>query len=82
VVDADIEACFDCISPSALMQRVRVRVPDKRTIRLVKAYLRLRIMTELGEVVGGHNLRGWSAYFKHAVAKASSASWRTSSGTE
>ena len=33
VLDADIEACFDSIDHAALMDRVRVRVKDKRVLR-------------------------------------------------
>ncbi|MDT3728907.1 reverse transcriptase domain-containing protein, partial [Streptomyces sp. DSM 41972] len=36
VLDADIEACFDSIDHTALMDRVRARVKDKRVLRLVK----------------------------------------------
>jgi RNA-directed DNA polymerase len=50
VLDADIEACFDSIDHAALMDRVRVRVRDKRVLRLVKAFLKAGILTELGEV--------------------------------
>jgi len=50
VLDADIEACFDSIDHTALMDRVRVRVRDKRVLRLVKAFLKAGILTELGEV--------------------------------
>lgn len=49
VLDADIEACFDRIDHTALMDRVRVRVKDKRVLALVKALLKAGIMTELGE---------------------------------
>ncbi|MFF4483860.1 reverse transcriptase domain-containing protein [Streptomyces melanosporofaciens] len=38
VLDADIEACFDSIDHTALMDRVRARVKDKRVLRLVKAF--------------------------------------------
>jgi RNA-directed DNA polymerase len=38
VLDADIEACFDSISHPALMDRVRLRVKDKRVLALVKAF--------------------------------------------
>ena len=33
VLDADIEACFDSIDHTALMDRVRLRVKDKRVLR-------------------------------------------------
>jgi len=49
VLDADIEACFDSISHSALMDRVRARVKDKRVLTLVKAFLKAGILTELGD---------------------------------
>lgn len=52
VLDADIEACFDRIDHTALMDRVRARVKDKRVLRLVKAFLKAGILTELGEEVG------------------------------
>ncbi|MER5844344.1 reverse transcriptase domain-containing protein [Streptomyces prasinus] len=46
VLDADIEACFDSIDHTALMDRVRVRVKDKRVLRLVKAFLEAGVLTE------------------------------------
>ncbi|KQV11393.1 group II intron reverse transcriptase/maturase [Kitasatospora sp. Root107] len=49
VLDADIEACFDSIDHTALMDRVRKRVKDKRVLTLVKAFLKAGILTELGE---------------------------------
>jgi len=49
VLDADIEACFDSIDHSALMDRVRHRVKDKRVLGLVKAFLKAGVLTELGE---------------------------------
>ena len=49
VLDADIEACFDSIDHTALMDRVRVRVKDKRVLALVKAFLKAGVLTELGE---------------------------------
>ena len=49
VLDADIEACFDSIDHAALMERVRLRVKDKRVLRLVKAFLKAGILTELGD---------------------------------
>jgi RNA-directed DNA polymerase len=54
VVDADIEACFDSISHPALLARVRGRVKDKRVLRLVKAFLKAGILTELGQVEDSH----------------------------
>jgi RNA-directed DNA polymerase len=49
VLDADIKACFDEIGHAPLMDRVRLRVKDKRILALVKAFLKAGIMTELGE---------------------------------
>lgn len=49
VLDADIEACFDSIDHTALMDRVRHRVKDKRVLSLVKAFLKAGVLTELGE---------------------------------
>ncbi|WP_433599245.1 group II intron reverse transcriptase/maturase [Nocardia sp. CA-135953] len=49
VLDADIEACFDRIDHVALMERVRLRVKDKRVLALVKAFLKAGILTELGD---------------------------------
>jgi RNA-directed DNA polymerase len=51
VLDADIEACFDSISHSALLDRVRARVKDKRVLALVKAFLKAGILSELGDQV-------------------------------
>jgi len=48
VFEADIKACFDEISHTALMERVRKRVKDKRICALVKAFLKSGILTELG----------------------------------
>jgi RNA-directed DNA polymerase len=49
VLDADIEACFDSIAHSALMDRVRLRVKDKRVLGLVKAFLKAGVLTEGGD---------------------------------
>lgn len=46
VVEGDIKACFDEISHSALMDRVRGRVGDKRVLSLVKAFLKAGILDE------------------------------------
>ena len=48
VLEADIEACFDNISHSFLLDRMRRRVGDKRVLRLVKKFLKAGILTELG----------------------------------
>jgi RNA-directed DNA polymerase len=46
VLEADIEACFDNIDHSALMDRVRRRVGDKRVLALVKAFLKAGLLGE------------------------------------
>jgi RNA-directed DNA polymerase len=48
IVEGDIKACFDEISQSALLDRVRNRVGDKRVLALVKAFLKAGILTEDG----------------------------------
>ena len=48
VLEADIKACFDEISHTALMDRLRVRIKDKRACSLVKAFLKSGVLTELG----------------------------------
>jgi RNA-directed DNA polymerase len=49
VLEADIKACFDEISHTALMDRLRVRIKDKRACGLVKAFLKSGILTGLGD---------------------------------
>jgi RNA-directed DNA polymerase len=48
VFEADITACFDEISHSALLARVRGRIGDRRIVALVDAFLRAGILTEEG----------------------------------
>jgi RNA-directed DNA polymerase len=48
VFEADITACFDEISHSALLERMRGRVGDKRVLGLVKAFLGAGILAEDG----------------------------------
>jgi RNA-directed DNA polymerase len=48
VLEGDIEACFDNIDHTALMDRVRRRVGDKRVLALVKAFLKAGILSEDG----------------------------------
>ena len=50
VLEGDIEACFDMIDHTALMDRVRRRVGDKRVLGLVKAFLRAGILSEDGQL--------------------------------
>jgi RNA-directed DNA polymerase len=49
VLDADIEAAFDSVSHSALLDRVRARIKDKRVLGLLKAFLKAGVLTEFGE---------------------------------
>ena len=49
VLEADIKACFDEIGHVPLMDRLRVRIKDKRMLALVKAFLKAGIMTPDGE---------------------------------
>lgn len=49
IVEADIAACFDEIDHVALMDRVRIRVKDKKVLALVKAFLKAGVMTRTGD---------------------------------
>ena len=49
VLECDIAACFDEIDHTALMNRCRVRITDKRVCALVKASLKSGVFTELGD---------------------------------
>jgi RNA-directed DNA polymerase len=48
VLEGDITACFDEISHSALLERVRRRIGDRRVLALVKAFLKAGILGEDG----------------------------------
>jgi RNA-directed DNA polymerase len=48
VFEADIKACFDEINHSALLDRVRRRIKDKRILGLVQAFLQAGMLTEEG----------------------------------
>ena len=48
IVEGDIKACFDEISHTALLERVRARIADKRVLALVKAFLKAGILGEDG----------------------------------
>ncbi|WP_324612387.1 reverse transcriptase domain-containing protein [Streptomyces sp. AS58] len=50
IVEGDITACFDEIDHSALMDRVRDRIADKRVLDLVKAFLKSGILAEDGQL--------------------------------
>ena len=46
VLEGDIKACFDEIDHTALMDRVRHRIEDKRVLGLVKAFLKAGVLSE------------------------------------
>lgn len=48
VFEGDIAACFDQIDHTALMDRLRKRVGDRRVLDLVKAFLKAGLLTEEG----------------------------------
>lgn len=48
VIDADIEGCFDNIDHTAVLDRVRARIKDKKVVGLVRAFLKAGVLTELG----------------------------------
>ena len=50
VLDGDITACFDELSHSAMLERVRERIADRRVLGLVKAFLKAGILGEDGAV--------------------------------
>jgi RNA-directed DNA polymerase len=45
-LEGDIAACFDEISHCALLDRVRLRISDKRVIALIKAFLKAGILNK------------------------------------
>lgn len=49
VLDADINACFDSIDHTVVMERMRTRIKDKRVGALVKAFLKAGVMTQIGD---------------------------------
>jgi RNA-directed DNA polymerase len=52
VLEGDIKSCFDEISHTGLMGRVRDRVGDRRVLDLVKAFLKSGILSEGGRMIG------------------------------
>ncbi|MFE4255875.1 group II intron reverse transcriptase/maturase [Streptomyces sp. NPDC056910] len=46
IVEGDIKACFDEISHPALLDRVRLRIEDKRVLALVRAFLKAGVLGE------------------------------------
>jgi RNA-directed DNA polymerase len=49
VLETDIQRCFDEIDHSALMNRFRGRIKDKRMCAWVKAFLKAGVLTESGD---------------------------------
>jgi len=50
ILEAYIQACFDELSHSAILDRVRQRVADRRVLALIKAFLKAGILTEQGSL--------------------------------
>lgn len=48
VLEGDIEACFDNIDHTALLDRVRGRISDKRVLMLIKSFLKAGVLAEDG----------------------------------
>lgn len=48
VVEGDIRACFDNVHHGVLLEEIRKRVTDRKVLRLVRAFLKSGVMTELG----------------------------------
>ena len=49
VLEADIQACFDEIGHTPLLDRMRHRIKDKQVLGLVKAFLKSGVMTTSGD---------------------------------
>jgi RNA-directed DNA polymerase len=49
VLEADIQACFDEIGHTPLLDRIRRRIKDKRLLALVRAFLKSGVMTASGD---------------------------------
>ncbi len=46
VIEGDIKGCFDAIDHHLLMERIRLRVSDRKVLRLVHAFLKAGVMIE------------------------------------
>src|SRR5262249_34105076 len=44
-----IQACFDTIDHSVLLDRMRCRIGDRKVLALVKAFLKAGVMTTIGD---------------------------------
>lgn len=49
VLEADIQSCFDTIDHTVLLDRIRVRITDKKVLALIKAFLKAGVMTTAGD---------------------------------
>jgi RNA-directed DNA polymerase len=49
IFESDIQRCFDEIDHTALMERLRERIKDKRVCAWVKAFLKAGVLTEAGD---------------------------------
>ena len=49
VLEADIQACFDQIEHTPLLDRMRKRIADKKVLALVKSFLKSGVMTATGD---------------------------------
>jgi len=50
IFEADIAACFDELTHSAVMDRVRLRIADKRVLALIKLFLKAGVMSAVGAI--------------------------------
>ena len=50
VFEGDIKACFDELSHSAILERLRRRVGDKRVVALVRSFLKAGVMSSGGQL--------------------------------
>ena len=50
VIETDVEACFDRLPHSLILEEVRRRIEDKRVLGLVRLFLRAGLMSETGRL--------------------------------
>ncbi len=50
IVEADIEACFDCLPHCLILEEVGRRIGDRRVLGLVRSFLKAGVMTETGRL--------------------------------
>ena len=46
VIEGDIKGCFDAIDHHVLMERIRLRVSDRKVLTLIKVFLKAGVMVE------------------------------------